>query len=237
MKYLISPKYNIPELHAKMMGPNPIELQEEMLLGHKIPAGGIVCDLGSGQGVTSLVLAQDYGFTAYAADLWSEPQENQEFFDRMGVPQGRIIPVKADAACLPFEKDFFDAVISTDAYNYWGRDPEYLDAKLLPFVKKGGYVYACVPGMKKDCHDNLPRELLIAWTPEELAYLRDMNYWSGILNQCKDAKVLSLYEMKCHENIWDVWLRQDIAAKDKEAMEAGAGKYINFIAFALQKNN
>ena len=28
----------------------------------------------------------------------------------------------------------FDAVVSTDSYNYFGRDPAYLDEKLLPFL-------------------------------------------------------------------------------------------------------
>ena len=53
-------------------------------------------------------LAKEYGFTVYAADLWSDPAENRAFFDRMGLARDRIIPVKADAAALPFEKEFFD---------------------------------------------------------------------------------------------------------------------------------
>ncbi|CQR54993.1 hypothetical protein [Paenibacillus riograndensis] len=47
MEYAKSQKYNNPELLAKIMGPNPFKLQEEMLLNHKIPAGSLVCDLGS----------------------------------------------------------------------------------------------------------------------------------------------------------------------------------------------
>ncbi len=30
--------------------------------------------------------------------------------------------------------------------------------------------------MKKDCHDNLPKELLLSWTPEQLAYLSSFAY-------------------------------------------------------------
>lgn len=138
------------------MGPNPIKL-EELLRGHKIPENAVVCDLGSGQGLTSAFLVKEYGFTVYAADLWSDPAENRAFFDAMGIDRSRIIPVKADAAALPFEMEFFDAVVSTDSYNYFGRDPQYLDEKLLPFVKHGGYLSVTVPGMKKDCHDHLPR--------------------------------------------------------------------------------
>ncbi|WP_068499055.1 SAM-dependent methyltransferase [Paenibacillus kribbensis] len=237
MEYIKSQKYDLPKLQAKMMGPNPLKLQEEMLIKHKIPAGSLVCDLGSGQGLTSVMLVKDYGFTVYAADLWSDPEENRKFFDEMGLTHEQIIPVKADATNLPFEKEFFDAVVSTDSYNYWGRDPEYLDAKLLPFVKSGGYIYACVPGMKKDCHDNLPEELLLSWTPEQLIYLRDIHYWTEIVNKCQDAEIISIYEMEGNEELWEEWLNQEneIAVNDRKTMEAGGGKYLNFIAFVLQK--
>jgi cyclopropane fatty-acyl-phospholipid synthase-like methyltransferase len=237
MEYIKSQKYNSPELLAKIMGPNPFKLQEEMLKGHKIPAGSRVCDLGSGQGLTSVMLVKDYGFTVYATDLWSEPQENLRFFYEMGLTLEQITPVKADATDLPFEKDFFDAVVSTDSYNFWGRDPEYLDAKLLPFVKSGGYLYICVPGLKKDCHDDLPGELLLSWTPEQLAYLRDIKYWMEIVNSSRDAEVISIYEMESNEDVWADWLNQEneIAANDRKTMDAGGGKYLNFIAFVLRK--
>jgi len=238
MEYTKSQKYNTPELLAKIMGPNPFKLQEEMLQNHKIPAGSLVCDLGSGQGLTSIMLAKDYGFTVYAADLWSDPQENRKFFDEMGLTHEQVIPVKADATAVPFEKDFFDAVVSTDSYNFWGRDPEYLDAKLLPFVKSGGYLYICVPGMKRDCHDNLPKELLLSWTPEQLAYLRDITYWTEILNNSRDAEVISIYELKGNnDELWADWIRQEneVAVNDRKTIGAGGGKYLNFIAFVLRK--
>ena len=83
MKYFKSEKYNTPELQAKIMGPNPVKLEEELLINHSIPEGSVVCDLGSGQGLTSVFLAKEYGFTVYAADLWSDPEENRKFFDAM----------------------------------------------------------------------------------------------------------------------------------------------------------
>ena len=85
MKYIKSEKYNTPALQAKIMGPNPIKLEEELLLKHRIPTGSVVCDLGSGQGLTSVFLAKEYGFKVYAADLWSEPENNREFFREMGL--------------------------------------------------------------------------------------------------------------------------------------------------------
>lgn len=73
MKYPLSEKYDTPDLMAKIMGPNPIKLEEELLQDNLIPEGATVCDLGSGQGLTSVFLAKEYGFKVYAADLWSDP--------------------------------------------------------------------------------------------------------------------------------------------------------------------
>lgn len=237
MEYPKSSKYNTPRLMSKIMGPNPFKLQEEMLLRHKIPTGSIVCDLGSGQGLTSVMLVKEYGFKVYATDLWSDPKENQQFFSEMGLSSQQIVPIKADATKLPFDKEFFDAVVSTDSYNFWGRSPQYLDDCLLPFVKPGGYIYVCVPGLKKDCHDNLPKELLLSWTPEQIAYLRDIHYWTEIVNCCQSADVISIYEMVGNAELWEDWLKQEneIAINDRKTISAGGGKYLNFIAFVLRK--
>lgn len=237
MKYIKSEKYCTPELMTMIMGPNPIKLEEELLQEHKIPENAVVCDLGSGQGLTSVFLAKEYGFTVYAADLWSDPAENRKFFDSMSVSADKLIPIKADAADLPFEKDFFDAIVSTDSYNYFGRDESFLDKKLLPFVKSGGYIYIAIPGMKKDCHDNLPPELLLSWTPEQLEYMHDVKYWTDMVSKCAGAEVISVNEMESNDEVWADWLKQDneYAVGDRKSMEAGGGKYLNFISIVFRK--
>ena len=237
MKYPLSEKYSTPELMAKIMGPNPLKLEEELLDNHRIPAGATVCDLGSGQGLTSVFLAKEYGFRVYAVDLWSDPEENRRFFAEMGLTAEQIVPVKADAEALPFDKEFFDAVVTTDSYNYFGRDPAYLDERLLPFVKPGGYIYIAIPGMKQDCHDNLPPELLLSWTPEQMDYMHDTAWWSDMVSECKGAEVLSVSEMVSNEEVWADWLKQEneYAIGDRKSMEAGGGKYLNFIKIILRK--
>lgn len=229
MEYTRSKAYDTPALQSKIMGPNPVKLEEELLVDHRIPAGAVVCDLGSEQGLTSVFLAKEYGFTVYAADLWSDPQENRVFFREMGLTDEQIIPVKADATDLPFEKEFFDAVVTTDSYNYFGRNPRYLDDKLLPFVKRGGYIYIAIPGMKRDCHDHLP--------PEQLDYMHDTAYWSDMVRQCRGAEVLCVAEMEANEEVWADWLRQEnpYAIGDRRSMEAGGGKYLNFIKIVLRR--
>ena len=236
MNYLRTKKYDNKLVNDKIMGPNPLKLAEELMQKNMTPEGSIVMDLGSGQGITSVFLAKEYGFKVYAVDLWSDPEENRKFFKQMGLNENEIIPVKADATNLQFEKEFFDAVVSTDSYNYFG-DEKYLDEKLLPFVKKGGYIYIVIPGMVKDCHDNLPKELLLSWTPEQLDYMHDIEYWRDIVSKSKMSEIISITETEGNEECWNDWLKCDneYAINDRKAMEAGGGKYLNFIAIILRK--
>ena len=237
MKYELSKKYCTENLMKKIMVPTPIKLVEEIMQCHTIKKGAVVCDLGSGQGLTSVFLAKEYGFKVYASDLWSDPDVNQKFFAEMGLTKDEIIAFKADAENLDFDKNFFDAVVSTDSYNYFGRNEKYLDEKLLPYVKNGGYIYISIPGMKKDCHDNLPKELLLSWTPEQLEYMHDVEYWKNIVSQCKGADVIEVSEMESNDEVWADWLKQEneYAVDDRKSMEAGGGKYLNFIKIVLQK--
>ena len=237
MEYPRSKKYSSSKFMSMIMGPNPVKLTEELMTGHLIKPGARVCDLGSGNGLTSLFLAKEYGFQVYASDLWSDPAENNAFFAAQGLGPEQIQAVKADALALPFQEEFFDAVVSVDSYNYFGRDKNYLNEKLLPYVKHGGYIYIAVPGMVKDCHDRLPRELLLSWNPDQLEYMHDIHYWRGIISAAKGVDILCIQQMESNEEVWQDWLEQDnpYAVGDRKSMEAGAGKYLNFIKIILRK--
>ena len=237
MKYPKSEKYMGNDYMKYIMGPNPLKLCEELLAEHRIPAGARVMDLGSGEGLTSAFLAKEYGFTVYAADLWSEPESHYPLFEQFGLTREQCIPVKADANDLPFEREFFDSVVCVDSYNYFGRDPAYLDEKLLPFVKSGGMIYAAVTGMKQDCHDNIPEVLLRSWNAEQLDYIHDAQWWRGIVSQSRDCEVVSVHEMQSNAEVWADWLRQDneYAVGDRAAMEHGGLDYMNFVAIVLRK--
>ena len=237
MKYPKSEKYMGNDYMKYIMGPNPLKLCEELLAEHRIPAGARVMDLGSGEGLTSAFLAKEYGFTVYAADLWSEPESHYPLFEQFGLSRDQCIPVKADANDLPFEREFFDSVVCVDSYNYFGRDPAYLDEKLLPFVKSGGWIYAAVTGMKQDCHDNIPEVLLRSWNAEQLDYIHDAQWWRNMVSQSRDCEVVSVHEMQSNAEVWADWLRQDneYAVGDRAAMEHGGLDYMNFVAIVLRK--
>lgn len=233
-----SNRFDSTLVQSKIMGPNPLKLCEELLEGATIPRGSRVCDLGSGSGITSVMLACEYGLDVYAVDLWSDPQDNRVFFREMGVPDRTIHPIKANAAQgLPFEHAFFDAVVSIDSYNYYGRDPRYLGEKLLPYVKPESKLYLSIPGMIRDCHDNLPECLLASWTPEQLEYMHDIDWWRAMIEQTAEVRILDMHAMSCTREAWADWIVCDneYAVGDRMAVAAGALDYLNTIAITLQK--
>lgn len=79
---------------SKIMGPNPLKLCEEMLITtneivgtEAVSSSSVVLDLGSGTGVTTALLAREFGCVAYVADLWSNPTENMRFFRKSWIDQ------------------------------------------------------------------------------------------------------------------------------------------------------
>ena len=156
----------------------------------------------------------------------------------MGVSSDRIHPVKANAAeGLPFELEFFDAVVSIDSYNYFGRDPQYLGERLLPYVKSGGRIYLSIPGMVRDCHDALPACLLASWDAEQLEYMHDMGWWRNMIGQTSGVVIEDMRQMACTSEAWADWITCDneYAQGDRAAVEAGALEFLNTIAVTLVK--
>lgn len=56
-------------VHFKLMNPNPLKLCKELLRDVPVPCGVRVYDLGSGTGITSVLLAREYGLDSYAVNL------------------------------------------------------------------------------------------------------------------------------------------------------------------------
>ncbi len=229
--------FPISVMRERSMGPNPLKLCEELLGLASIPAGSVVLDLGSGAGLTSALMARECGFVVYAADLWSDPSNNMRFFEECGLTNRQVVPLKADATALPFARGFFDAVVSVDSYNYFGRDPEYLGEHLLPLVKRGGELLFAIPGMVRDCHDDPPACLLASWTPEQLEFIHDIGWWRANIAQTEGAEILDMCEMACTREAWADWVACDneYAVGDRVAVEAGAVDHLSTIAVRLRR--
>jgi cyclopropane fatty-acyl-phospholipid synthase-like methyltransferase len=237
MEFPKTNRFDKTVVRSKIMGPNTLKLTEELMSCADVPTGSIVLDLGSGCGISSAMLAREYGLVTYAADLWSDPSENMRFLESLGLTNRQVIPLKADAVALPFAHEFFDAVVSVDSYNYFGRDPEYLSTHLLPYVKSSGYILLAIPGMVRDCHTNPPACLSLSWTAEQLDYLHDIAWWRSIFARTSGVSIVSMHEMSCTREAWADWIAcdNDYARGDRAAVEAGALDHLNTIAVVLQK--
>jgi len=237
MKFIKANRFEQKFIDENIMGPNPAKLLEMLLEAYPLQKGMRVLDLGCGQGVTSIMLARDYGLNVFATDLWISATDNWNRFRQAGFADGQIVPIHAEAHELPYADEFFDAVISIDAYHYFGLDREYLGKHLLPLVKPGGWLLFVVPGFREDIHDALPPELLLTWSAEDLDTMHDIPYWKDVLRATDGVEIVSLTELDHFEECWQDWLNTEnpYAVSDRIPMNAGAGKYMNLIAIALKK--
>lgn len=133
---------------AGYMGPNPLWLLEDLAADLQLEPGMRVLDLGCGRARTSVFLAREYGVTVWAADLWVSPTENLRHLTEAGATD-RVFPLRAEAHDLPFADGYFDAVVSVDAYQYFGTDDLYL-GYLAKFVRPGGQLGVAVPATTVD---------------------------------------------------------------------------------------
>ena len=237
MNYPKANKMDQTLIQNNSMGPNPAKLLEELMNRFPLEAGQTIMDLGCGQGVTSIMLVKEYALRVFAVDLWISASENWQRFLAQGLTNQQIVPIHEDAHTLPFAENFFDAVVSVDSYHYFGLDKAYLGKHLLPLVKPGGWILLVVPGFHHDIHADIPKEMLTSWSAEDLDTIHDAVYWRDVIEATEGIEIISIEEMESNEECWQDWLQteNEYAVMDRAAMNAGAGKYFNFISIALKK--
>ena len=61
--------------------------------------------------------------------------------------------------------------------------------------------------------------------------------WEDIVDKSDKSRIISIKQMEGNEELWQDWINCDneYAAGDKKAIDAGACKYLNFIAIVLQR--
>lgn len=133
------------------MGPHPLWLLEDLADDLDLRPGMRVLDLGSGLGATSVFLAKEYGVRVVAADLWVDPSDAAEVFRAAGVDD-RILPMRVDAQKLPFGHGAFDAIVSIDAWEYFGTGDHY-PPYVAKFLKPGGQLGVATPALTTEVRE------------------------------------------------------------------------------------
>jgi ubiquinone/menaquinone biosynthesis C-methylase UbiE len=116
-----------------------IEATEELIELCKIDKGAFLLDVGCGVGVTPCYIAKRYGCRVIGVDISERMIErSKERANREGVLDKVEFRV-ADAQDLPFDDDFFDAVI-TESVTAFPKDKQRAVNEYCRVIKQGGYV-------------------------------------------------------------------------------------------------
>lgn len=159
-QYPRSAAYDPEWVLDNLMGPNVLWLAEALSQVMELEPGMRVLDMGAGKAISSMFLAREFGLQVWAADLWIKPTENWRRVEEAGLGE-QVFPISVEAHALPFATGFFDALVSLDAYHYFGTNDLYLDY-YAGFVKDGGQIGIVVPGIREEFSE-LPEHLAPYW--------------------------------------------------------------------------
>ena len=223
-----------------LMGPNSFRLLEELL--RRNPFGsckGRVLDLGCGMALTSVYMANETPVeSVYAFDLWVDATDNLKRIRDLGL-EDRIIPIHGDAMDMPFAQDYFDAIISVDAYHYFGCKEGIFTDKILPYVKKGGSVMIAVPGLKEQPQGEL-KQLFETWAEGDDAELfKTAAWWEKLLkDECKGECSVEVREADCYDIAWQEWFGSghEYGVRDKSFLDRGLYDILNFLLIYVRKD-
>ncbi|MBI4641589.1 MAG: methyltransferase domain-containing protein [Candidatus Tectomicrobia bacterium] len=221
-----------------LMGPNVLWLTEALSQVMDLKPGMRVLDMGCGRAISSIFLAKEFGLQVWATDLWISASENWQRVSAAGVAN-QVFPIHVEAHALPFADGFFDALVSLDAYHYFGTDDLYL-GYYSRFVQAGGQIGIVVPGLRHEFTDGLPEYLVPYWLPDYWSF-HSPDWWQK--HWVKTGKV----EVACADLIphgWQHWLKwQEICLaqgfpadrQETDMLRVDAGRNLGFTRIVARK--
>lgn len=233
-----SSRYEADWMLDGQMGPNALWLLEYLCEAMPLSPGMRILDLGCGRAMTSVFLAREYEARVCAVDLWIEPDDNWKRVAAAGCANS-VLPVRAEAHALPFAADYFDAIVSIDAYQYFGTDDLYLNY-LSRFVRPGGAIGIVVPGLTAPFDSGIPAHLRepqangkVFWE-DECRTFKTATFWRELW-----AHNASVTEVRAdtQPDGWRHWRDFEAALErsgkglfpsDAEALDRDQGRFIGF---------
>lgn len=234
-----SAKYDINWMLNNQMGPNALWLVEWLAEAMDLKHGMRVLDLGCGKAMTSIYLAKELGLRVWAADLWIGPNNNWRRIIEAGV-EDLVCPLHLEAHSLPFAQGFFDAVISIDAYTYFGTDSLYL-SYICNYIRPGGQIGIVVPGLAKPLGETVPNHLTtpqkngkVFWEDDCFCF-KTPAFWAKLWGQSSKVKQVRTDILPEGWRHWADFEKalslsgKEIFPSDAEALERDQGRYIALI--------
>ena len=222
-----------------LMGPNSFRLLDELI--EKCPKDASfdrTLDLGCGYALTSMFIANETAArNVYAFDLWIPASENYARIKENNLEE-KIIPIHGDAMDMPFAKEYFDAIVSVDSYHYFGCKKGVFAEKILPFVKKNGYVMIAIPGLKEEPKGSL-KEIFCEWAEgDDSELFKTKDWWKNLIQEeCGDTCEVIAKEASCYDIAWQEWFESGhpFGKRDKEYLDKGLYDILNFVLLYIKK--
>jgi cyclopropane fatty-acyl-phospholipid synthase-like methyltransferase len=206
--------------------------------------GARVLDLGCGTAPTSIFLAKEYEAQVVAADLWVDPKDNWPRIQAADCA-GNVIPLRAEAHDLPFAEGYFDAIVSVDAYHYFGTEQRYL-AYLSRFLAPGGRIGIVVPGLVNELNDNEVPEHLRPYCQPDFWTFHSAQWWRQLWDRSGTMQVDHADLLDDGWREWALWCEVcaeaspsdfvlGIVPKEGEMVRQDAGRNLGFVRMAAHR--
>jgi cyclopropane fatty-acyl-phospholipid synthase-like methyltransferase len=202
------------------MGPNALWLTESLCQRLDLRAGMRVLDLGCGKAISSIFLAREFDVQVWATDLWIRPTENLVRIQEAGA-QERVFPIYSDARALPFAQGFFDAIVSVDAYHYFGTDDLYLEY-LVRFLTPGGQIGIICPALRRELAGDVPEYLYQSYTYGGGHTFHSPEWWRNHWAKTGLVEVRYAEAVPEAQAIWEEFARRSPAAREEVRADKSA---------------
>jgi SAM-dependent methyltransferase len=208
-------------------GAHALWLTEWLIEVIDLRPGMRVLDLGCGRAMSSIFMHREFGARVWAVDLWHSAQENERRVRDAGIEDG-VYCFQADARALPFDPEFFDAIVSIDAFVYFGTDDLYL-LDLGRFLKAGGTLGIAGAALMGELDGSVPEHLRSWWEPAHWC-LHSADWWR---NHWQRSGIIDVEVADGMPDGWRLWLEwQQAVAPDNlpeiQALEADAGEWLGY---------
>jgi SAM-dependent methyltransferase len=211
--YPRSSHYDLRWVLENQMGPNVLWLTEALTQVMDLRPGMRLLDMGCGKALSSIFLAKEFGVQVWANDLWIPASENWQRIQAADQTDN-VFPIHAEAHTLPYADSFFDALVSLDAYHYFGTDDLYLGYHFARLVRPGGQIGIIVPGLVKELTDGLPEHLVPYWSWEWYSF-HSPAWWK---HHWEHSRMVTVELADLVPDGWEHWLKWQ-----ETCQQAGAG--------------
>jgi cyclopropane fatty-acyl-phospholipid synthase-like methyltransferase len=201
-----------------------------------------ILDLGCGRAISSIFFAKEFGVSVCAADLWIKPTENAERIEQAGM-SAQVFPILAEAHDLPFAHEGFDAIVSLDAYHYFGTDDLYL-GYISRFLKRGGEIGIVVPGVREELSEFPPPNLAPYWAWDFCSF-HSPGWWR---RHWQKTGLVEVEVADALQDGWKLWLEwnevcaeygverlRHLARKEAEMLRVDNGRTFGFTRVIARK--